>query len=84
MILQHMGYKVIAEGAETEKEVKLLEKWGVDMIQGYYFPGPCARKLLEKFPEMIRNRRKTCFHKSRVFRLLHSDRHKLLEVYRYF
>ena len=40
MILQHMGYKVIAEGAETEKEVKLLEKWGVDMIQGYYFSRP--------------------------------------------
>lgn len=49
MILQHMGYKVIAEGAETEKEVKLLEKWGVDMIQGYYFSRPlCEEKLLEK------------------------------------
>ena len=49
MILQRMGYKVIAEGAETEKEVKLLEKWGVDMIQGYYFSRPlCEEKLLEK------------------------------------
>lgn len=49
MILQHMGYKVIAEGAETEREVKLLEKWGVDMIQGYYFSRPlCEEKLLEK------------------------------------
>lgn len=49
MILQHMGYKVIAEGAETEKEVKLLEKWGVDMIRGYYFSRPlCEEKLLEK------------------------------------
>ena len=49
MILQHMGYKVIAEGVETEKEVKLLEKWGVDMIQGYYFSRPlCEEKLLEK------------------------------------
>ena len=44
-----MGYKVIAEGVETEKEVKLLEKWGVDMIQGYYFSRPlCEEKLLEK------------------------------------
>ena len=68
MILQHMGYKVIAEGAETEKEVKLLEKWGVDMIQGYYFSRPlCEEKLLKKFPEMIRNRRKTCFHKKQGF-----------------
>ena len=49
MIMQHMGYKVIAEGAETEEEVKLLEKWGVDMIQGYYFSRPLNKKdLLEK------------------------------------
>lgn len=49
MIMQHMGYKVIAEGAETETEVKLLEKWGVDMIQGYYFSRPMRGKdLLEK------------------------------------
>lgn len=49
MIMQHMGYKVIAEGAETETEVKLLEKWGVDMIQGYYFSRPLSeRNLLEK------------------------------------
>ncbi len=67
MILQHMGYKVIAEGAETEKEVKLLEKWGVDMIQGYYFQAPARRSFWKKFPEMIRNRRKTCFHKKQGF-----------------
>ena len=49
MTMQHMGYKVIAEGAETEEEVKLLEKWGVDMIQGYYFSKPLdKKKLLEK------------------------------------
>ena len=39
-----MGYKVIAEGAETEEEVKLLKKWGVDMIQGYYFSKPLDKK----------------------------------------
>ena len=49
MTMQHMGYKVIAEGAETEEEVKLLKKWGVDMIQGYYFSKPLdKKKLLEK------------------------------------
>lgn len=37
MIMQHMGYKVIAEGAETEAEVKLLEKWGVDMLEVYRY-----------------------------------------------
>ena len=48
MIMQHMGYQVIAEGAETETEVKLLEKWGVDMIQGYYFSRPLNEKALLK------------------------------------
>ena len=49
MTMQHMGYKVIAEGAETEEEVKLLKKWGVDMIQGYYFSKPLdKKKLLEE------------------------------------
>ena len=37
MILQHMGYKVIAEGAETEKEVKLLEKMGCGYDTGILF-----------------------------------------------
>ena len=48
MIMQHMGYKVVAEGAETEEEVMLLEKWGVDMIQGYYFSRPLSKTDLLK------------------------------------
>ena len=47
MTMQHMGYKVIAEGAETEEEVKLLKKWGVDMIQGYYFSRPMPQEEFE-------------------------------------
>ena len=65
-----MGYKVIAEGAETEKEVKLLEKWGVDMIQGYYFSRPlCEEKSSwKKFPEMIEETGgKHAFHKKQGF-----------------
>ena len=52
-----MGYKVLAEGAETEKEVKLLEKWGVDMIQGYYFSNPLNADELADFlkKEVISN-----------------------------
>ena len=39
-ILQGMGYLLIAEGVETEEEVKLLRGWGIDMVQGFYFSKP--------------------------------------------
>lgn len=39
-VLQNMGYLVIAEGVETAKELDLVSRWGVDMIQGYYFARP--------------------------------------------
>lgn len=49
---QRMGYNVIAEGVETEKEVALLKKWNVDLIQGYYFSRPLpAPMLLELLKE---------------------------------
>lgn len=43
---QRMGYNVIAEGVETEKEVELLKKWNVDLIQGYYFSRPLHAPML--------------------------------------
>lgn len=43
---QRMGYNVIAEGVETEKEVELLKKWNVDLIQGYYFSRPLPEPML--------------------------------------
>ena len=39
-VLQSIGYSVIAEGVETEEELKLVSKWGVIMVQGYYFSRP--------------------------------------------
>ena len=42
-IMQNLGHKVVAEGVETEKEVNLLKKWGVDLIQGYYYTKPLSR-----------------------------------------
>lgn len=48
-VLQNMGYKVVAEGVETQEERDLLEQWGVNMIQGYYFSKPlCEADLLKK------------------------------------
>jgi len=42
-----MGLEVIAEGAETEEDVKILTECGVDRIQGYAFarPMPAARLI---------------------------------------
>ncbi|MGY5452436.1 EAL domain-containing protein [Agarivorans sp. MS3-6] len=37
-----MGGKVIAEGVETEKELQLLSKLKVDMLQGYLFSKPIS------------------------------------------
>lgn len=45
-IMQNLGHVVVAEGVETEEEVKLLKEWGVDLIQGYYYTRPVSRKDL--------------------------------------
>ena len=44
--LQNMGYAVIAEGVETPKELGLVSRWGVDLIQGYYFSRPLPGEAL--------------------------------------
>ena len=48
MVMQNMGYRIVAEGAETQEEVDLLQTWGVDMIQGYYFSRPLPENELLK------------------------------------
>lgn len=47
-VLKNMGYYVIAEGVETTRELELVSRWGIDMIQGYYFAKPLrAQDVLE-------------------------------------
>lgn len=57
-LLKNLGYAVVAEGVETEREVELLTQWNVDYIQGYYFSRPLppeqAAELLEKCGESHR------------------------------
>ncbi|MGB5484488.1 putative bifunctional diguanylate cyclase/phosphodiesterase [Parasphingorhabdus sp.] len=48
-----LGMATTAEGAETEEEVRMIQKLGCTKIQGYYFGRPMvtedARKLFSKF-----------------------------------
>ena len=47
--LKNQGYNLIAEGVEEKKEVELLNQWGIDLIQGYYFSRPlCEEELLRQ------------------------------------
>lgn len=47
-VLQNMGYQVIAEGAETQRQVEMLHSWNVDMIQGYYYSKPVSWEEIVK------------------------------------
>ncbi len=51
--LRDIGYEVVAEGAETKEDVDfLIEKAGVDQIQGFFFARPMSEeKLLQSHRE---------------------------------
>ena len=44
-----MGFKVVAEGVETEKQYKILKGLGCDYIQGFYFSKPLNKEDFEKY-----------------------------------
>ncbi len=48
-IAKNLGVPVVAEGVETEEELKMLKEAGCDIIQGYYFPKPIPPSEMEKF-----------------------------------
>lgn len=46
------GKRVVAEGADSEPQVRLLRQFGCDEIQGYYFSKPTSR---DNFYKLLRN-----------------------------
>ena len=48
-IAKNLGVLVVAEGVETEDELKLLKEAGCDIIQGYYFSKPIPPEEMSRF-----------------------------------
>lgn len=48
-LFQKLDCKTVSEGAESEDEVKMLEKWGTDYIQGYYYSKPLSKDKVIEF-----------------------------------
>ena len=44
--LENLGFSIIAEGVETKGELDLVSRWGVDLIQGFYFSRPLSEDAL--------------------------------------
>ena len=50
-IARYLGVKVVAEGVETEGQLRLLKDVGCDLIQGFYFSRPVPPEEFEKLIE---------------------------------
>ena len=48
-IAQYLHVPVIAEGVETEEQLRALKELGCDIAQGYYFSKPIPREEFERF-----------------------------------
>ena len=52
-MIRQMNRRILVEGVETEGQIELLRKLGVDYLQGYYFSRPVPKK---DFIALIKNR----------------------------
>ena len=50
-MMKHMGYKVLAEGVETEEQIQLLNNVECDMVQGFYYARPMP---IENFRDFLK------------------------------
>ncbi|QQO07819.1 sensor domain-containing protein [Breznakiella homolactica] len=47
-LAHHLGMSLICEGVETEEQFMLLQKYGIDYAQGYYFSRPLTYDQLRQ------------------------------------
>jgi diguanylate cyclase (GGDEF)-like protein/PAS domain S-box-containing protein len=52
-LAHNLGLQVIAEGVETEAQVRKLRDLGCDMVQGYYFGRPISSWDVAKLPKSM-------------------------------
>ena len=57
-IADHLSVPVIAEGVETEEQMKALKDLGCDIVQGYYFSKPVPPEEMEEFILVRKNVKK--------------------------
>ena len=43
-VLQKLDYLVVSEGVKNQDELELIESWGVQLVQGFYFSPPLPPK----------------------------------------
>ncbi|MBB4822070.1 EAL domain-containing protein (putative c-di-GMP-specific phosphodiesterase class I)/GAF domain-containing protein [Pseudomonas alcaligenes] len=48
-LARQLGYRVVAEGVETEELYRLMQWWGCDEVQGYYVARPMSPEQLEEW-----------------------------------
>jgi EAL domain-containing protein (putative c-di-GMP-specific phosphodiesterase class I) len=48
-IARHLSAPVVAEGVETEEQVKALKEIGCDLVQGYFFSPPVPAEKFASF-----------------------------------
>lgn len=57
-IAKFLKLQIVAEGAETEQQIRLLKDLGCDLVQGYYFSKPLpAEEFTALFEREIKNGR---------------------------
>ena len=50
-LAHNLGVRVVAEGVETQTELALVERLGVNEIQGYYYARPLSLDVFAEFAE---------------------------------
>lgn len=52
-VANDLGIEVIAEGIENENEFEMLQSYGINLMQGYYFAKPSLESLAELAPNVL-------------------------------